>query len=342
MLCAMALRALSLCAGVGGIDLGLAAAIPGFRTVCYVEREAFCAAILAARMADGALDDAPIWDDLSTFDATAWRGAVDLVTAGYPCQPFSEAGRRKGKEDPRHLWPHVARIIAECRPAYAFLENVPGHVSLGLRDVCADLRQMGYHVSAGIFSAAECGAPHLRKRLFILAADANGKRLRQRAGVSRQAQADPYAYGPVQFVADAERMREPQSQGCERQKRGRAGDGCSHVAHADDAERRPDSTPGRDVDDRLYGLPQGRQQGDGQPGVSGQVYGAAKRGQARCGAAKQRMGDSTHGLPGWLDGWEHDIARTCDGAPHRIDQLRALSNAVVPATAALAWRMLYG
>ena len=116
---------LSLCAGAGGLDLGLALAEPGYRAVGYVERDAFAAAVLVARMEDQTLDQAPVWDDLTGFDGRPWRGAVDLVSAGYPCQPFSVAGRRKGTNDPRHLWPHVARVISECGPVWVFLENVP-------------------------------------------------------------------------------------------------------------------------------------------------------------------------------------------------------------------------
>ena len=137
------LRGISLCAGYGGLDLGVHIAEPGYRTVGYVEREAHAAATLVARMEDEALAPAAIWDDLRSFDGRPWRGRVDLVSAGYPCQPFSQAGHRRGAADPRHLWPEVARIIDEVGPRWAFLENVAGHVTLGLGDVAQDLRGMG-------------------------------------------------------------------------------------------------------------------------------------------------------------------------------------------------------
>ena len=160
---------LSLCAGAGGLDLGLALAEPGYRAVGYVERDAFAAAVLVARMEDQTLDQAPVWDDLADFDGRPWRGAVDLVSAGYPCQPFSVAGRRRGTEDPRHLWPHVARVISECGPVWVFLENVPNHLNLGYREVRSELEGLGYGVTEGLFTAAEVGAPHRRQRLFVLA-----------------------------------------------------------------------------------------------------------------------------------------------------------------------------
>ncbi|RJG46428.1 DNA cytosine methyltransferase [Mesorhizobium sp. DCY119] len=163
------LTGIALCAGVGGLELGLHIAEPGYRTVCFVEREAYAAATLVARMEDQALDHAPVWDDVTSFDGRPWRGKVHLVAGGYPCQPFSFAGRRKGADDPRHLWPSIRRIVEEVRPVWCFFENVEGHLDLGAAEVCRDLREMGYAVKAGLFSALEAGASHLRRRLFIVA-----------------------------------------------------------------------------------------------------------------------------------------------------------------------------
>lgn len=163
------LRGIALCAGVGGLELGLHIAEPGYRTVCFVERKSFAAATLVARMEDAALDHAPVWDDVKSFDGRPWRGKVHILTAGYPCQPFSFAGLRRGAADPRHLWPDIARIISELRPEWCFFENVEGHLTLGAADVFGELRGLGYTVKAGLFSAFEVGASHLRKRLFIVA-----------------------------------------------------------------------------------------------------------------------------------------------------------------------------
>ena len=115
---------------------------PGTRAMGYVERDAFAAAILVARMEDQTLDQAPVWDDLTGFDGRQRRGAVDLVSAGYPCQPFSVAGKRKGADDPRHLWPHVARVVAEWGPVWVFLENGPNHPNLGYREVREELEDL--------------------------------------------------------------------------------------------------------------------------------------------------------------------------------------------------------
>ena len=173
------LHGLSLCSGYGGLDLGLGLAEPGYRTVCFVEREAHAAATLVARMADQAVAAAPVWDDLKSFDGRPWRGRIHILSAGYPCQPFSLAGKRRGKADPRHLWPDVARIIAEAEPGAVFLENVEGHIDLGFAEVAQQLRRLGYDAKAGLFTAREVGASHRRRRLFILAyAD------RERCGLS--------------------------------------------------------------------------------------------------------------------------------------------------------------
>ena len=117
------------------------------------------------------MDSAPIWSDLKTFPSQEFRDRVDLLVAGYPCQPFSAAGKRLGTEDPRHLWPHIAGSIRVIRPRFCFFENVEGHISLGLREVIGELEEIGYQTAWGIFSAAEVGAPHQRKRVFILAYD---------------------------------------------------------------------------------------------------------------------------------------------------------------------------
>jgi DNA (cytosine-5)-methyltransferase 1 len=160
---------IGLCAGYGGIELGLQRVIPNLRSVALCEIEAFACANLVAKMEAGLLDAAPIWTDLKTFPWAEFRDRVDILTGGYPCQPFSAAGKRAGQDDPRHLWPYIARGIRILRPRICFFENVEGHISLGLSDVIEDLAGMGYRTTWGIFSASEVGASHQRKRVFILA-----------------------------------------------------------------------------------------------------------------------------------------------------------------------------
>ena len=160
---------LSLCTGYGGIERGLELAGYQHRTIAHVEIEAFAAANLVAKMEEGKLVPAPVWSDLKTLPAHCFRDRVDVLTGGYPCQPFSAAGLRKGADDPRHLWPFIKRHIETIRPVRCFFENVEGHISLGLRQVIDDLEGLGYQTTWGIFSASEVGAPHQRKRVYILA-----------------------------------------------------------------------------------------------------------------------------------------------------------------------------
>ncbi len=161
---------LSLFSGYGGFTLGLRLAGIPIRTVCYVENEPYAQSIIRARIGDGYLDDAPIWDDVRTFDAEPWRGVVDIVTAGFPCQPHSVAGRRVGAADDRNLWPDTLRIIGEVGPRFALLENVPGLLANGYAGtVVGELAQIGYDAIWHCVPAAAVGAPHLRWRWFCLA-----------------------------------------------------------------------------------------------------------------------------------------------------------------------------
>lgn len=172
-------RILSLCAGVGGLDLGVRLAEPEARSVCYVEREAAAASILVARMEDGWLHPAPIWSDLATFHAGAWRGAVDCVVSGDPCQPNSNSGYRLGPDDDRWLLDRVIDVVTRCRPSRVFRENVTGNADGQLGILVPALERLGYRVASGIFSAAEVGGAHDRERLFVMA-DAGGARLEGR------------------------------------------------------------------------------------------------------------------------------------------------------------------
>jgi len=160
---------ISFCSGYGGLERGLDLAGVEHRVIAYVEIEAFAIANLVAKMESGALVPAPIFTDIKTFPAHLFRDCVDIITGGYPCQPFSAAGKRLGTEDSRHLWPYIRQHIRTIRPSRCFFENVEGHISLGLREVIGDLEGAGYDATWGIFSAAEVGAPHQRKRVYILA-----------------------------------------------------------------------------------------------------------------------------------------------------------------------------
>lgn len=142
----------------------------GHTCVCAVEIEPYCRKVLIQRQRDGILPKFPIWDDVRTFDGRSWRGRVDIVAGGFPCQDISAAGSRVGIAGKRSgLWSEFARIIGEVRPRYAFIENSADLAFRGLDRVLADLAEMGMDARWGVFSACSIGAPHPRERLWVLA-----------------------------------------------------------------------------------------------------------------------------------------------------------------------------
>jgi len=300
---------IGLCAGYGGIELGLKRVIPNLRSVALCEIEAFAIANLVSKMEAGLMDPAPIWPDLKTFPWAAFRDRVDILTGGYPCQPFSAAGQRRGKEDPRHLWPYIADGIRLLRPKLCFFENVEGHISLGLSDVIEDLAGMGYRTTWGIFSAAEVGAPHQRKRVFILA---------HKLGTGLEGL-----------------LHDPATQG--RQDAGRLVAGCG--------EHRGDAWPSR-PGEQQYGWEPPRVVGDTNHGRLASSLNAgscteADRGgqgdveQAESGQTQPPLGGDADGAAGGMD-----YAELCVSCDNRTDELRLLGNGVVPATAERAFRVL--
>jgi DNA (cytosine-5)-methyltransferase 1 len=166
------LNELALFAGAGGGILG--GKLLGWRTVCAVEWDAYARDILVARQNDGCLEAFPIWNDIQTFDGRPWRGSVDVVSGGFPCQDISAAGKGVGIEGERSsMWKHMARIIGEVRPQFAFVENSPMLVGRGLAIVLADLAKLGYDAEWGIVGAHHAAAPHKRDRIWLIATDSN-------------------------------------------------------------------------------------------------------------------------------------------------------------------------
>jgi DNA (cytosine-5)-methyltransferase 1 len=163
---------LALFAGAGGGILG--GHLLGWRTVCAVEWEAYPASVLVARQNDKILPPFPIWDDVQTFDGKPWRGIVDVVSGGFPCQDISASGKGDGLDGERSgMWREMARIISEVRPQYAFIENSPMLTIRGLESVLADLAKMGFDAEWGVLSAADVGANHKRDRIWIVAKISN-------------------------------------------------------------------------------------------------------------------------------------------------------------------------
>ncbi|EMB9912255.1 TPA: DNA cytosine methyltransferase [Pseudomonas aeruginosa] len=196
---------LSLFAGAGGGILG--GHLLGWRTVCAVEFEPYAASVLVARQNDGILPPFPIWDDVRTFDGRPWRGLVDVVSGGFPCQDISAAGNGAGIYGERSgLWREMARIVGEVRPRFVFVENSPLLVRRGLAVVLGDLTELGYDSGWCVMGAADVGAPHQRDRIWIVAHANDGRHRKpvQQIGQSwRENPPDAWRYGEVQSLANA-------------------------------------------------------------------------------------------------------------------------------------------
>ena len=344
----MAPTVLALFAGYGGLELGLDAALGGARTVGYVEREAHAAAILLARMEEQTLEPAPIWaGDIRDMDATPFQG-VDWITGGFPCQPFSAAGKRQGQDDERWLWDDIVRVIREVQPRWLLFENVPGLVRLGLGPVLRDLAVLGFDAEWDLFEAAQVGASHKRQRVFILARSVGNSEHERELPVS----ADPRRETPRR--SDVASTSHTLSDDARRDPLARekvAGNGFQHSDLADAEGQRRQG-------DRETGLRPFRPEHDGR---SDELADAGRELlEGRGGSRDRNCGRSAVGRrlfapgPADLDVWarvltetpevEPSLCRMADGASatmvYRQDRLRALGNGVVPLQAAVAVRVL--
>jgi len=170
--------------GGGGI---LAGHLLGWRTVAAVEIEDYPRRVLLQRQADGFLPRFPIWDDICTFDGKPWRGKVDVVSGGFPCQDISAAGKGAGLDGERSgLWGEMARVIHEVQPRFVFVENSPMLTSRGLGRVLGDLATMGFDARWGVLGASDVGAPHQRDRIWIVAKNANSNGIRQQKNTDKR------------------------------------------------------------------------------------------------------------------------------------------------------------
>ena len=358
---------LALFAGAGGGILG--GKLLGWRTVCAVEWDAYAAAVLCARQNDGILPPFPIWSDVQTFDGRPWRGRVDVVSGGFPCQDISAAGAGKGIDGERSgMWRHMARIVGEVRPRFVFVENSPMLVSRGLGRVLGDLAALGYDARWCVLGAIHTGAPHKRERIWIVAdaaserrgearelrsyestkrtgsggealADASGNRRRQGRAESEGQQGGFASEFCRSSLADADGLRKLQPQGRECDGGRWTGDGGDEVCHATSAGLSigPSESLGRSAQDaksersdREVAHPNGlHEQGE---------FSGSPDPQGRSEQGERQIGPRRDGGEWWES--EPDVGRVAHGVAARVDRLRCLGNGQVPAVAALAWRTL--
>jgi len=317
------LNELHLFAGAGGGILG--GILCGHTTVCAVEIEPYCRKVLLQRQRDGILPEFPIWDDVRTFDGKPWRGKVDIVCGGFPCQDISCAGKGAGIEGERSsMWKHMARIIGEVRPQYAFVENSPMLVGRGLSTVLADLAEMGYDAKWGIVGAHHVSAPHRRDRIWIVATDSNLCRCDDGSYPERQHEANHAQVGEV---------TEDQQSGSVGQHRISA-NGC------DVADNKCQRLEGFNISKQSNRIrewpPSNAWQNSSQNDVA-HSNSAQRQGDKRTERITEEHSDTSRAS--WWDS-EPNVGRVANGVASRVDRLKAIGNGQASSVAALAWRIL--
>lgn len=327
-------RVLDLFSGIGGFSLGLERT-GGFRTVAFCEIESFPRKILSKHW-----PNVPIFEDVRKLHAEDLPEPVDVVCGGYPCQPFSLAGKRKGASDDRHLWPEMFRLVQEIRPHWIIAENVAGHINMGLDEVLSNLEAEGYETAPFVIPACAVDAPHRRDRVWIIA---------NHGGVKHQSGCDEIERETAKKLpfCNSERC------GCQRNNRRWsrpvAPHGCEDVPHSSN----PRAESMRQWEDRVCGFESVADAARFMLNRMGNIGKTRGDEPANCGC---NGADSTGILPRhgvhddverivlFQEGWERlcsvqtgarwttepDVDRVAHGVSRRVDRLKALGNAVVP------------
>jgi len=203
----------SLCSGYGGLDMAVEAYFDA-ETVWMCDNDKYASKVIKERWG------LPNLGNLKEVDWTTVQ-PIDILTAGYPCQPFSNAGLRKGLNDERHIWPSIKEIISQLRPNIVILENVRGHLTIGFKEVLQDLTEIGYDAQWSIVRASDVGAPHRRERLFVLAQPSNTNS--QRSIIRGQDQAGNQRESQSQSIGSGEIIADSNGKGLQRDRRQEAG-----------------------------------------------------------------------------------------------------------------------
>lgn len=367
----------SLFSGGAGLDLGIHRAVRNARTVVFVEREAYACEVLAARMEEGSLAPAPVWTDVTTFDGRPWRGIVDCVAGGSPCQDLSVAGKRAGLDGERSgLFWHFVRIVEEIRPGFVFWENVGGAAS-SLPRVFGAFEALGYSGAAVKLRASDVGASHQRARIFLLGklADSECAELRLESGRSGRenrrgaaespgtgrnvadaaslgrregrTESDPQWRASIDDAGAGETLANGNGNGCGGERRGRLLDGIG-AAQRNDLDGRGGPLELADSGDARR---EGRERAGAPCENEGSSQPTAERGRPEWppGPGGDWSGIDPRFFPAQprIRGVAHELARGVVATVSEVesvwaDRLRLLGNGVHPATAAAAWLFLEG
>jgi len=305
---------LALFAGAGGGILG--GKLLGWRTVCAVEWEAYPASVLCARQNDGFLPPFPIWDDVQTFDGKPWRGIVDVVSGGFPCQDISAAGKGAGIDGERSgMWGEMARIICEVRPRFVFVENSPMLTSRGLGRVLGDLAAMGFDARWGVLGAADVGANHQRDRIWIVGKATNSAVNRLQEQANKQIM-ESKGWSEFQFEQSRDSIQMANAR-CELRTKGNS------------------TKLESQTQVRTFGAVHNKSSSERQ-NVSNTDSTQFQRGEL------SKRTESEYSLACDSRWWEAepDVGRMADGLASGVDRLKAIGNGQVPLCAATAWRIL--
>jgi len=344
---------LALFAGAGGGILG--GHLLGWRTVCAVEWEPYPASVLCARQNDGLLPTFPIWDDVQTFDGHPWRGIVDVISGGFPCQDISAAGKGAGIDGERSgMWGEMARVIREVRPRFVFVENSPMLTSRGLGRVLGDLAAMGFDARWGVLGAADVGANHQRDRIWIVGKVTNAIKFRsqteraeqQTTGVARICKKNGKIANPNSIgLQKPAHQQELESQGCNQLQIEQSRDS-SNVANTKEFFSNGGNDNARISLERKTQIKFRNNCGstamantceirsfseEAKQGMVGQVR------FAECGVDRNWWQREPEYVPRTT---QRNVGRVADGVAARVDRLKAIGNGQVPLCAATAWRIL--
>ena len=353
----MKLRHLDLFSGIGGFSLGLEAT-GGFETVAFCDIEKYCLEILEKRY-----PGVPRYTNIKELnhDTIKTDGVfpIDIITGGYPCQPFSVAGRKKGEKDPRHLWPEMFRLVQELRPSWVIGENVSGHIKLGLDTVLKNLESEGYAARTFSISASSIGANHQRERVWIIAnSERNGLTTSEKRGgfektISEQQKRENNAFnseGASSIPLSSKNVEDTRQHGGGLEPSGNKegiGRGPSEKTKwSTNADQTSGSSQRGEImaDTKNIGSilssHEGERQGNSTRRSEGQPEGD---GQTMANTSSER---TSRGETGWedaenvgqssrrpWDGWwdiEPNVGRVANGVPKRVDRLKSLGNSLVP------------